>query len=229
MRWHEVSGEQLAAGAPPAAGRRRRAADRAHHAGAHLRRRCRRATSASSSRTCARCRRAAVHLHREPVPVVTGDRGGAAGQARDPPRPDFRLVLVLPAKPNSGGDDTRGMLGELIEADDDERTAARVHALRASRALADPVYVHAKIGDRRRRVDHGRLGKPQRALAVQRHRDERRRPRPRARRGTRGCASGPSISSCRSTTSRATRRARSTSSGSRSARSSSTGAQPASR
>ena len=36
----------------------------------------------------------------------------------DPPDPDFRLLLVLPAKPNSGNDDTRGVLGELIDADE---------------------------------------------------------------------------------------------------------------
>jgi phosphatidylserine/phosphatidylglycerophosphate/cardiolipin synthase-like enzyme len=31
----------------------------------------------------------------------------------NPPHPDFRLVLVLPAKANTGADDTRGVLGEL--------------------------------------------------------------------------------------------------------------------
>jgi hypothetical protein len=30
---------------------------------------------------------------------------------------DFRLLIVLPAEPNGGGDDTRGMLAELVEAD----------------------------------------------------------------------------------------------------------------
>src|SRR2546425_1688518 len=35
-----------------------------------------------------------------------------------PPSPDFRLVLILPARPNSGGDDTRGQLGTLGQADD---------------------------------------------------------------------------------------------------------------
>ncbi|HLZ09988.1 MAG TPA: phospholipase, partial [Chloroflexota bacterium] len=37
----------------------------------------------------------------------------------NPPDPDFRLVVLLPAKPNSGSDDTRGVLGELIDADQD--------------------------------------------------------------------------------------------------------------
>jgi phosphatidylserine/phosphatidylglycerophosphate/cardiolipin synthase-like enzyme len=63
-----------------------------------------------------------------------------------PPTKDFRLVLVLPADPNDGADDTRGQLADLIEAD---RGAGRVLActLRALGRLGPcPVYVHAKIG-----------------------------------------------------------------------------------
>jgi phosphatidylserine/phosphatidylglycerophosphate/cardiolipin synthase-like enzyme len=63
----------------------------------------------------------------------------------DPPHPDFRLVLLLPSRPNSGNDDTRGVLGHLIEADDD---AGRILActLFARRGdVADPIYIHAKI------------------------------------------------------------------------------------
>jgi phosphatidylserine/phosphatidylglycerophosphate/cardiolipin synthase-like enzyme len=67
-------------------------------------------------------------------------------KVRQPPSEDFRLVLVLPAKPNSGRDDTRGQLADLIEADDGN---GRVLAC-ALRALGElgpcPVYVHAKIG-----------------------------------------------------------------------------------
>ena len=37
---------------------------------------------------------------------------------RTPPSDDFRLLLVLPAKPNSGADDTTGQLGLLADADD---------------------------------------------------------------------------------------------------------------
>ncbi|MGZ4410266.1 MAG: phospholipase D-like domain-containing protein, partial [Gaiellaceae bacterium] len=63
-----------------------------------------------------------------------------------PPTDDFRLLIVLPAKPNAGGDDTRGMLAELVEADADAgRLLACTLFARAGR-LADPVYVHAKIG-----------------------------------------------------------------------------------
>ena len=69
-----------------------------------------------------------------------------ADKLRNPPRDDFRLLVVLPAKPNSGGDDTRGVLGELIEADGDAgRLLACTLFARAGR-VADPIYVHAKIG-----------------------------------------------------------------------------------
>jgi phosphatidylserine/phosphatidylglycerophosphate/cardiolipin synthase-like enzyme len=62
-----------------------------------------------------------------------------------PPTPEFRLLIVLPAKPNSGGDDTRGVLGELLEADAD---AGRVFAstlYARSGPRVDPIYVHAKV------------------------------------------------------------------------------------
>ena len=67
----------------------------------------------------------------------------------NPPRPDFRLLLLLPSKPNSGADDTRGVLGDLIEADDDAADdAGRLLActlFARSRNLTDPIYIHAKI------------------------------------------------------------------------------------
>ena len=63
----------------------------------------------------------------------------------NPPHPDFRLVLMLPAKPNTGGDDTRGMLGHLIDGDADagHLLATTLYARVAN--LADPIYIHAKI------------------------------------------------------------------------------------
>lgn len=64
---------------------------------------------------------------------------------RHPPQPDFRVLLVLPAKPNTGDDDTRGVLGELIEADEHDRLLACTLYARSGN-LADPIYVHAKIG-----------------------------------------------------------------------------------
>ena len=67
----------------------------------------------------------------------------------DPPHQDFRVVLLLPSRPNSGADDTRGVLGHLIEADEDaEGESGRLLActlFARSGSLADPIYVHAKI------------------------------------------------------------------------------------
>jgi phosphatidylserine/phosphatidylglycerophosphate/cardiolipin synthase-like enzyme len=63
----------------------------------------------------------------------------------NPPSPDFRVVLVLPAKPNTGSDDTRGMLACLIEADDDDGRVLACTLYARSGQLADPVYIHAKV------------------------------------------------------------------------------------
>jgi phosphatidylserine/phosphatidylglycerophosphate/cardiolipin synthase-like enzyme len=63
----------------------------------------------------------------------------------NPPRPDFRLVLVIPSKPSSGADDTRGMLGELIEADGDAGRLLACTLYARSAGIVNPVYVHAKI------------------------------------------------------------------------------------
>lgn len=72
-----------------------------------------------------------------------------AGVLRDklthPPTDDFRVVFVLPSKPNSGRDDTRGVLAELIEADDDNGRLLACTLYARSGQLIDPIYVHAKI------------------------------------------------------------------------------------
>jgi phosphatidylserine/phosphatidylglycerophosphate/cardiolipin synthase-like enzyme len=64
---------------------------------------------------------------------------------RRPPDDRFRLVVLLPAKPNNGTDDTRGQLGLLVQADGG---AGRFLActLYQSGDGPKPVYVHAKIG-----------------------------------------------------------------------------------
>jgi phosphatidylserine/phosphatidylglycerophosphate/cardiolipin synthase-like enzyme len=63
---------------------------------------------------------------------------------RNPPTDGFRLVVVLPAKPNNGNDDTRGQLGVLAAADGgaDRLLACTLF----QRGGGHPVYVHAKIG-----------------------------------------------------------------------------------
>jgi phosphatidylserine/phosphatidylglycerophosphate/cardiolipin synthase-like enzyme len=69
-----------------------------------------------------------------------------AAKLREPPTDDFRLVVLLPAKPNNGADSTFGQLGALAEADDgNERFLAATISSRSG-ALTGPLYVHAKIG-----------------------------------------------------------------------------------
>jgi phosphatidylserine/phosphatidylglycerophosphate/cardiolipin synthase-like enzyme len=68
-----------------------------------------------------------------------------ADKLAHPPTPEFRLVIVLPSKPNNGADDTRGQLGVLSDADPGNRhmLAATLRGLSAERD--DPLYVHAKV------------------------------------------------------------------------------------
>jgi phosphatidylserine/phosphatidylglycerophosphate/cardiolipin synthase-like enzyme len=68
-----------------------------------------------------------------------------ADKLRTHPNPDFRILCLLPARPNSGADDTRGVLGELIEADADRGRLLACTLYSRSGPLSDPVYVHAKI------------------------------------------------------------------------------------
>jgi phosphatidylserine/phosphatidylglycerophosphate/cardiolipin synthase-like enzyme len=62
-----------------------------------------------------------------------------------PPSDEFRIVILLPADPNDGRDDTRGQLADLIEGDGGGRLlACTLYAL--GERGPKPVYVHAKIG-----------------------------------------------------------------------------------
>jgi phosphatidylserine/phosphatidylglycerophosphate/cardiolipin synthase-like enzyme len=63
----------------------------------------------------------------------------------NPPRDDFKLVCVLPSRAKSGNDDTRGVLGELVEADDDNGRLLACALYARSGRIVDPIYVHAKI------------------------------------------------------------------------------------
>ena len=107
--------------------------------------RCLAVTFASSRRTRARCVPRAVRLPRESVPVVAQVVAILAGKLREPPDERFRVVVLLPAKPNNGADDTRGQLGVLVAADDGAgRFLAATISARAG--TGRPLYVHAKIG-----------------------------------------------------------------------------------
>jgi phosphatidylserine/phosphatidylglycerophosphate/cardiolipin synthase-like enzyme len=69
-----------------------------------------------------------------------------AEKLRQPPSDRFRLVVVLPAKPNNGDEDTRGTLAQLVEADGGAGRFLACTLYARRHRLADPVYVHAKIG-----------------------------------------------------------------------------------
>jgi phosphatidylserine/phosphatidylglycerophosphate/cardiolipin synthase-like enzyme len=69
-----------------------------------------------------------------------------AGKLREPPSDDFRVVVLLPAKPNNGADTTRGQLGVLAAADNGAARFLATTISARSGGLSGPLYVHAKIG-----------------------------------------------------------------------------------
>jgi phosphatidylserine/phosphatidylglycerophosphate/cardiolipin synthase-like enzyme len=69
-----------------------------------------------------------------------------AAKLREPPSDRFRVVVLLPAKPNNGADTTRGQLGVLGRADNGGgRFLASTISARTG-GLTGSLYVHAKIG-----------------------------------------------------------------------------------
>jgi phosphatidylserine/phosphatidylglycerophosphate/cardiolipin synthase-like enzyme len=65
---------------------------------------------------------------------------------RRPPSDRFRVLFLLPVKPATGTDDTRGALAELVEADGGNGRFLACTLFGRHGALSDPVYVHAKVG-----------------------------------------------------------------------------------
>jgi phosphatidylserine/phosphatidylglycerophosphate/cardiolipin synthase-like enzyme len=66
---------------------------------------------------------------------------------REPPAPDFRLVVLLPARANNGQDDTRGQLGVLADADATGNPHFLATTIRSrTGGRDDQLYVHAKVG-----------------------------------------------------------------------------------
>jgi phosphatidylserine/phosphatidylglycerophosphate/cardiolipin synthase-like enzyme len=64
---------------------------------------------------------------------------------RNPPSDEFRVLLVLPVKPNNGKESTRGQLGGMIQSDVHDRLLATT--IRSGTGPGSGVcYVHAKIG-----------------------------------------------------------------------------------
>ncbi len=69
-----------------------------------------------------------------------------SNKLREPPSDDFRVVVLLPAKPNNGADTTRGQLGVLAQADNGAGRFLATTITARSGELTGPLYVHAKIG-----------------------------------------------------------------------------------
>jgi phosphatidylserine/phosphatidylglycerophosphate/cardiolipin synthase-like enzyme len=65
---------------------------------------------------------------------------------RNPPRDDFRVVVLLPVRPNDGADVSRGQVAALIHADDGNGRFLASSVYARSGKLRDPIYVHAKVG-----------------------------------------------------------------------------------
>ncbi|QEC50325.1 phospholipase [Baekduia soli] len=69
-----------------------------------------------------------------------------AAKLRRPPRPDFRVVVLLPARANNGEDDTKGQLAVLADADDGHERFLATTVRSRTGDRDDPLYVHAKVG-----------------------------------------------------------------------------------
>jgi phosphatidylserine/phosphatidylglycerophosphate/cardiolipin synthase-like enzyme len=65
---------------------------------------------------------------------------------RQPPSDAFRVVILLPAKPNNGADDTRGQLGLLAESDNGAGRFLAATISSRTGELSGALYVHAKVG-----------------------------------------------------------------------------------
>jgi phosphatidylserine/phosphatidylglycerophosphate/cardiolipin synthase-like enzyme len=65
---------------------------------------------------------------------------------RRPPDDRFRMVLLLPKRPNDGRDTTRGQLGRLMEADAGHGRLLATTISTHADTITGPLYVHAKVG-----------------------------------------------------------------------------------
>ncbi len=65
---------------------------------------------------------------------------------RRPPADGFSVVIMLPGRPNTGEDDTRGQLALLAQADGDQGRFLATTIRARSGNTSDRVYVHAKVG-----------------------------------------------------------------------------------
>jgi len=68
-----------------------------------------------------------------------------AGKLRTPPSPHFRVLVLLPSRPNNGADSTRGQLGVLAAADAGAGRFLAVTVSTRTGGLTGPLYVHSKV------------------------------------------------------------------------------------
>jgi phosphatidylserine/phosphatidylglycerophosphate/cardiolipin synthase-like enzyme len=148
LRWREVTGEELAASAPPA---------RAGEQRVQLVRTVPEKIYDALPRGDFRILEAYVRALRGARELVYLENqflwspelvSVLAAKLADPPSDEFRVVCLLPARPNNGRDVTRGQIGVLEEADarggGGRLLACTVYA-RDEHGVPAPVYVHAKI------------------------------------------------------------------------------------
>ena len=145
MRWHEVCAEELAASAPPG-----RSGDVELQIVRTVPEKVYRAVPRGDFRIlesyAAALRSAQRFIYVENQFLWSPEIARLLrDKLTDPPRGDFRMVFVLPANPKSGNDDTRGVLAELIDADDGDGRVLACALYARSGARVDPIYVHAKI------------------------------------------------------------------------------------
>ena len=146
LRWEELTGETLPLPPPPApAGDQTVQVVRTVADGMYRRLPRGEFSVLESYRRALRSAERLIYLENqflwspEIVPIL-------ADKLRQPPSPDFRLVLVLPAKPNNGKDDTLGQLAALVDADDGAGRLLATTIRSLSESRDDPLYVHAKVG-----------------------------------------------------------------------------------
>jgi phosphatidylserine/phosphatidylglycerophosphate/cardiolipin synthase-like enzyme len=70
--------------------------------------------------------------------------GVLATKLRRPPHPNFRVVVVLPARANQGQDNTRGQLQLLADADGDGGRFSASTLSAVDNGRVERVYIHAK-------------------------------------------------------------------------------------
>jgi phosphatidylserine/phosphatidylglycerophosphate/cardiolipin synthase-like enzyme len=68
-----------------------------------------------------------------------------AEKLRNPPRDDFRVLVLLPVNANDGADVSRGQVAALIQADDGNARFLACTVYARAGKLRDPIYVHAKV------------------------------------------------------------------------------------